>query len=68
MTIPHWSVANELIAGTDLILTVVRRSLVSVEKDSRVRIFEPPLAIAPFSFKLVWHQRRDSDAAHCWFR
>lgn len=68
VTVPHWGVANELIAGTDLILTVAQRSLVSVEKDPRVRIFEPPVAIAPFHFQLVWHQRRDGDAAHCWLR
>lgn len=68
MILPHWGVANELIAGTDLILTVARRSLDAVGADSRVRVFEPPLAIEPFDFKLIWHQRRESDSAHTWLR
>lgn len=68
MILPHWGVANELIAGTDLILTVARRSLESVGVDSRLRVFEPPLAIEPFDFDLIWHQRREGDPAHSWLR
>lgn len=68
VTLPHWGVANELIAGTDLILTVARRSLCVIDQDPRVRVFEPPLAIAPFDFKLIWHQRREADPAHSWLR
>lgn len=68
MTLPHWGVANELIAGTDLILTVARRSLEAVNVGPRLQVFEPPLAIAPFEFKLIWHQRREADPAHSWLR
>ncbi|WP_337243531.1 LysR family transcriptional regulator [Luteimonas sp. gir] len=68
MTLPHWGVANDLIAGTDLILTVARRNLDSIATDPRLRIFAPPLAIAPFDFDLIWHQRRERDPAHTWLR
>lgn len=68
MVLPHWRVANDLIAGTDVILTVAHRSLKSMDRDPRVRIFRPPVEIPSFNFKLVWHQRRDGDAAHRWMR
>lgn len=66
--LPHWSVANELIAGTDLVLTVARRNLAGIDADPRLKVFEPPLAIPPFDFRMVWHPRRDPDPAHGWLR
>lgn len=66
--LPHWGVASDLIAGTDLILTVARRSLDAVARDPRLSIFEPPLCIEPFDFSLIWHRRRDGDQAHGWLR
>lgn len=68
VALPHWSVASDLIAGTDLILTVARRSLDSVERDGRLRLFEPPFDIPQFDFKMIWHPRRESDTAHTWLR
>jgi DNA-binding transcriptional LysR family regulator len=66
--LPHWSVANELIAGTDLILTVAERNLASLAQDTRLTRFEPPFEISPFDFQLLWHQRREGDAAQHWLR
>ncbi|TRX75751.1 LysR substrate-binding domain-containing protein [Pseudomonas mangiferae] len=66
--LPHWGVANELIAGTDLILTVARRSLGAIGSDPRVRVFDLPFPIEPFDFKLIWHQRREGDPAYNWLR
>lgn len=66
--LPHWGVASDLIAGTDLILTVARRSLDAAVSDPRLCVFEPPLYIEPFDFSLIWHRRRDGDQAHGWLR
>lgn len=66
VSLPHWSVANELICGTDLILTVARRNLKNL--NPRLRTFEPPVVIEPFEFLQVWHKRRDDDPAHQWLR
>jgi len=66
ITLPHWRVANDLIAGSDLILTVASRNLISL--NPALCIFEPPLAIKPFSFRQLWHLRRDTDPAHQWLR
>jgi len=64
ITLPHWRVANDLIPGSDLILTVASRNLVPLHNS--LRIFEPPLAIKPFSFRQLWHLRREADPAHQW--
>lgn len=66
ITLPHWRVANDLIPGSDLILTVASRNLVPL--NPALGIFEPPLAIKPFSFRQLWHLRRDADPAHLWLR
>ncbi|UVL62497.1 LysR family transcriptional regulator [Pseudomonas sp. B21-032] len=68
LALPHWTAAQEVIAGTDLILTVARRSLDSGALDSRLRRFAPPLAIKPFAFQQAWHQRREGEAGHRWLR
>ena len=48
--LPFWGVANDLIAGTDLVLTVARRNLDRVRDDARLRVFEPPFPIDSFEF------------------
>ncbi|TFF42220.1 LysR family transcriptional regulator [Pseudomonas sp. RIT623] len=68
LTLPHWGVAQGVIAGTDLVLTVARRSLAGARLDPALRQFSPPLAIAPFAFTQAWHPRREGDAGHRWLR
>ncbi|MDD0975226.1 LysR family transcriptional regulator [Pseudomonas fontis] len=67
LALPHWTAASEVIAGTDLILTVARRNLEGF-RQRQLRCFEPPLAIRAFAFQQAWHERREGDAAHRWLR
>ncbi|WP_299999774.1 LysR family transcriptional regulator [uncultured Cedecea sp.] len=66
ITLPHWRVANDLIPGSDLILTVASRNVTPL--NPALCIFEPPLVIKPFWFQQLWHLRRDIDPAHQWLR
>ncbi|MCU1730776.1 MULTISPECIES: LysR family transcriptional regulator [unclassified Pseudomonas] len=68
LALPHWTAATEVIAGTDLLLTVARRSLAGRLSLSGLRCFEPPLPIRAFNFQQAWHERREGDAAHRWLR
>lgn len=68
LVLPHWSVAPGLIAGTDLVLTVARRTLPSRPEDNGLHVFAPPFDIPPFGFQQIWHRRRDGDPAHQWLR
>lgn len=67
VTLPHWSVAPDLIAGTDLVLTISSRSL-REPLDPRLTVVPPPFALAPFRFVQTWHERRDGDAGLQWLR
>lgn len=66
ITLPHWRVANDLIPGSDLILTVASRNM--TPPNPALTLFKPPLTIKPFSFRQLWHLRRDADPAHQWLR
>ena len=68
LALPHWSAAVEVLAGTDLILTVASRAVGSLRQHTALRRFEPPLAIPSFAYQQAWHQRKDSDPGHRWLR
>lgn len=65
--LPHWTVASELLKGTDLILTVAQRALQGGEQQGWMTQ-APPFAIAPFAFELVRHHRTEGDAGIAWLR
>jgi DNA-binding transcriptional LysR family regulator len=66
--LPHWSIAPSLIRGTDLVLTVARRTLPHRPETQGLQIFDPPFAIPSFPFRQIWHERRDGDPIHRWLR
>jgi DNA-binding transcriptional LysR family regulator len=65
LTLPHWSIAPSLIAGTDLVLTAARRCLAAVPS---LAILPVPFALSPFAFTQIWHARADNDPGHDWLR
>lgn len=65
ISLPHWSVAQRFISGTDLILTVASRALNEVDDKSLI-VVPPPFEIAPFTFLSAWHKRRGGDQALNW--
>lgn len=67
VSLPHWSVAPECIAGTDLILTVASRSVGHIDT-RQLAVVAPPFVIPPFAFVLAWHQRRGGDQALNWLK
>ncbi|GLO50184.1 transcriptional regulator [Pseudomonas putida] len=68
LALPHWSAAVEVLAGTDLILTVASRAVGSLNQHRTLRQFEPPLAIPSFDYQQAWHSRKDDDPGHRWLR
>ena len=67
VTLPHWSAAVSLLPGTDLLLTIARRS-VTPEHINNLCQFEPPLPLPEFDYELAWHRRKNADPAHQWLR
>lgn len=68
IVLPHWGAAIDLLAGTDLVLTVASRSLDRSSVHPGLCQFPPPVALPQFAFQQAWHARRDADAAHLWLR
>lgn len=69
--LPHWTVAPDVLPGTDLILTVARRALQGRMLHGLaqgVAHYAPPFAIAPFAFESIRHRRTDGDAGIAWLR
>jgi len=68
VVLPHWSAALDVVAGTDLILTVAARTLSAAPAQPGLRAFAPPVALPAVPFQQAWHARRDTDPAHRWLR
>lgn len=68
LALPHWSAAVELLAGTDLILTVASRAVGPIRRHRNLRQFAPPLVLSRFAYQQAWHARREGDPAHHWLR
>jgi hypothetical protein len=56
------------VAETDLVLTTGRRIAERIARPLGLRSFAPPLALAPFSVRMIWHPRSDDDAIARWLR
>jgi DNA-binding transcriptional LysR family regulator len=57
-----------LVAGTDHIGIVQASLLARLGDDAGVRMLEVPWSMPPLSFTLWWHENREHDLAHVWFR
>ena len=68
LVLPHWGVAMEVLADTDLVLTVASRAAVPLGRHKSLRRFVPPLVFPPLTYRQAWHGRRDADPAHRWLR
>ncbi|WP_321957350.1 LysR family transcriptional regulator [Paraburkholderia bannensis] len=68
VALPHWTSAPEIIAGTDLILTIASRAVQTMRGHKELRMFKPPLALPRFAYQQAWHNRREADTAHRWLR
>lgn len=68
LALPHWSAAVDLVAGTDLILTVASRALEKASRPKQLRQFDPPLQLPTFAYQQAWHIRLERDPAHRWIR
>lgn len=57
-----------LIAQTDLIATLPERIAQKFLDLAPIRIFEPPLTLAPINVVLMWHDRTHNSPLHRWLR
>lgn len=65
---PSYLTAPWLLVGTDLVLTLAKRTADALVGVLPLASFEPPLAIEGFVVAARWHERQAKDAGHRWFR
>ena len=68
VAIPHFLVMPHIIAQTDLVLTVAARVAHAFARTLPLRILAPPLDLARFEIRMVWHERSHLEPAHAWLR
>ena len=68
LTLPHFTVAPALLAGTDLVLTIAERTLERLRLPEELAVCEPPLAIPRFDYVQIWRGDAEREAAGAWLR
>lgn len=66
LTLPHYLVAPEILAGSDLIMTVPRRIAAQFCTVWPLRMFSPPINVKGFEVAVAWHPRSAADPAIVW--
>jgi DNA-binding transcriptional LysR family regulator len=65
---PNFLVAPEMVAKSDLVITLAARVARSFAALYPLTLLEPPFAVPGFAIAMFWHARRDSDPAHRFLR
>lgn len=68
LRLPHFLAAPLIVAGSDLVLTMPARLAQQMVALAPLRLLPPPVELASFRFAQLWHERRQNDTAHAWFR
>ncbi|WP_207885004.1 LysR substrate-binding domain-containing protein [Pseudomonas sp. 30_B] len=67
-TVPHFSVAPGLLAGTDMVLTIAERMLPDDLAAHGLASFDPPMQLARFDFVQIWSETSEEEPARRWLR
>lgn len=65
---PQFLAAPFIIEENDMIVTLPERLAKLFSRLTGLVILEPPVDIGVFPYVQVWHERRDNDPLHGWFR
>ena len=67
LEIPHFSVLQDVISSSELLMTVPSRAARVYERNSAVNVFELPFAVKPFNVSANWYEHHDDLEARKWF-
>ena len=68
LTFPHFLVAPAVVARTDLVMTVPACIAHGYAESHALRLFEPPVDVAPFDVAFAWPARSVADPAMQWMQ
>jgi DNA-binding transcriptional LysR family regulator len=66
--VPYFTVALQLAAQTDYLLTVSERIARRYQRALALEVLEAPLKLRPYALSLVWHPRYEGDPGHKFLR
>jgi DNA-binding transcriptional LysR family regulator len=66
--IPFCLLATRVLEHADFVATMPSRAAHDLARMGRVRVLEPPLALPPYRFSLIWRVERGDEPAHAWLR
>jgi DNA-binding transcriptional LysR family regulator len=67
LRVPHFTALPQLIAGSDLLVTLPSRVATLFAAQTPVRWLELPVPIPTFDVRVHWHTRQERLPAHGWF-
>jgi len=68
VSVPTFSLAPQLVVGTDRIATITTRLAAKCAEILPLRLLPLPIAMPPMVEMLQWHRVHEYDPAHDWFR
>ena len=68
VSVPTFSLAPQLVVGTDRIATITTRLAAKCAENLPLRLLPLPIAMPPMVEMLQWHKVHEYDPAHHWFR
>jgi DNA-binding transcriptional LysR family regulator len=68
VSVPAFSLAPQLVIGTDRATTITTRLAAKYAKTLPLRLIPLPIALPPMVEMLQWHKVHEYDPAHHWFR
>lgn len=66
--IPHFTILPQLLATSDLLVTMPSRVARLFESSAPLRSLDLPIDIPPFEVRVFWHEHQDDNAGHRWLR
>lgn len=67
LELPHFSVLQDVVASSELLVTLPSRAAKVYERNSDVNVFELPFSVKPFNVSVNWYNHRDDVEARTWF-
>jgi DNA-binding transcriptional LysR family regulator len=68
LTVNQFATAGRVVSASELLAVLPESFIGATGVAERLAVREIPLALDPVHVEMVWHLRRDADAAHRWLR
>lgn len=65
---PNYTLLPQIVASTRLVLTTASRFSDFAQRSADVVVRDAPAEFEPIQFRMLWHERSQSDEVHAWAR